>query len=164
MVFYLEKKAEELKRLQSRKAIWECRPFVETVSRSKRSEVSKVDGSGEDTMSVPIKIINAVAPIPTMYIWAPIQQNFMVTLILYLTSFKIKVLIFHHLISFKVDDETVLHNIPYMGDEVLDQDGSFIEELLKNYDNKVHDDDAANFLDDQVFVDLVHALVPFQVM
>jgi len=76
--FYTEKKAEELKRLLSRKAIWESRPFVETVSRSKRSEVSKVDGIGEETMSVPIKIINAVAPIPTMYIWAPIQQNFMV--------------------------------------------------------------------------------------
>lgn len=77
-MFYVEKKTEELKRLQSRKAIWECRPYIETVSRSKRSEVSKVDGIGEDVMSVPIKIINAVAPIPTMYIWAPIQQNFMV--------------------------------------------------------------------------------------
>lgn len=74
-----EKKAEELKRLQSKKAIWECRPHVETVSRSKRSEVSKVDGVGDDIMSVPIKIINAVAPVPTMYIWAPIQANFMVT-------------------------------------------------------------------------------------
>jgi len=80
-IFYFlptDKKAEELKRLLSRKAIWECRPFIETVSRSKRSEVSKVDGIGEETMSVPIKIINAVAPIPTMYIWAPIQANFMV--------------------------------------------------------------------------------------
>lgn len=79
-IFCVEKKAEELKRLQSKKAIWECRPYIETVSRSKRSEVSKVDGVGEDSMSVPIKIINAVAPIPTMYIWAPIQQNFMVIL------------------------------------------------------------------------------------
>lgn len=75
---YLDKKAEELKRLQSKKAVWECRPYVEAVPRSKRSEVTKVDGVGEDTMSVPIKTINAVAPIPTMYIWAPIQQNFMV--------------------------------------------------------------------------------------
>jgi histone-lysine N-methyltransferase EZH2 len=112
--------------------VWVCSEDPPAHSQFiRRAEARDKDGQ---IQSFPIKIISAVNPIPNKYTWAPIQQNFM------------------------VEDETVLHNIPYMGDEVLDQDGVFIEELIRNYDGKVHGDREGGYIENDLYMDLVAAL------
>ncbi|XP_075894902.1 histone-lysine N-methyltransferase EZH1 isoform X4 [Nelusetta ayraudi] len=88
---------------------------------------------GFKAQAIAMRPLSTVAGIPFMYSWSPLQHNFM------------------------VEDETFLHNIPYMGDEVLEQDEAFLEELIDNYDG-VHGDREGGFISDEVFKELVEAL------
>uniref|UniRef100_A0A8C5C9A0 [histone H3]-lysine(27) N-trimethyltransferase n=1 Tax=Gadus morhua TaxID=8049 RepID=A0A8C5C9A0_GADMO len=89
--------------------------------------------TGFKTQVTPLRTLTTVAGIPFMYSWSPLQHNYM------------------------VEDETFLHNIPYMGDEVLEQDEAFLEELIDNYDG-VHGDREGGFINDEIFKELVEAL------
>ena len=86
---------------------------------------------------VPVSSLPSVPSLPHCNAWCASQQNFL------------------------VEDETVLHNIPYMGEEVLEKDEAFIEELIKNYDGKIHDgqlEEGESELCDEVLVELVAAM------
>ncbi|XP_009893427.1 PREDICTED: histone-lysine N-methyltransferase EZH1 [Charadrius vociferus] len=93
---------------------------------------------GFPSQTLYMRTLNTVALVPIMYSWSPLQQNFM------------------------VEDETVLCNIPYMGDEVKEEDETFIEELINNYDGKVHGEEemisGSVLISDAVFLELVNAL------
>lgn len=83
---------------------------------------------------VPIRIMFNVPPMPTMYSWAEIGQNFL------------------------AEDETVLHHIPY----VPDNDLKFIEDLLEScYEGKLQSDVRQPTITDDVLVEVVQALFGF---
>lgn len=96
-------------------------------SMMRRAHIEAVD----KTWAIPIRIMFNVPPMPTMYTWAEVGQNFL------------------------AEDETVLHNIPYVPDAQLD----FVGELLANYDGKVHSDQEQPSITDDVLVEVISNLL-----
>ncbi|CAG0889949.1 unnamed protein product [Cyprideis torosa] len=131
-----DKLLEAQTRWESNRVVWKCDPKPPPHVAS-MPKVTVTLSTGE-TQSAPLRHTNNAPSVPCMFSWTPVRQNFM------------------------VEDETVLHNIPYMGDEVIDKDGNFIEELLKNYDGKVHGQaESLGYLDDDIFVKLVDRLIMY---
>lgn len=128
-------KRNQLQKGEKQQVVPEISPAEHLPSTRKSSVYS---GFGHGTQHTVLRTLYTVQSLPQFFTWSPLQQNYM------------------------VEDETVLHNIPYMGEEVLDQDGSFIEELIKNYEGRVHNtpehvfDEAA--LTDDLLLQLVDAL------
>lgn len=85
-------------------------PKQKIVMRKAKIDITDSTGEIKTCRRIPIRTMFAVQPMPTMYSWAQLGRNYL------------------------AEDEHVLHNIPY----VEDHDTEFIEELLDNYDHKVH--------------------------
>jgi hypothetical protein len=75
--------------------------------------------------------------IPTVCAWVPLQRNMF------------------------VEDETILKYIPYIGDDHTKNDEEFIEQLIDDYDGRVHGG-IGGHMSDEMFVDLVNSLVKYQ--
>jgi hypothetical protein len=91
--------------------------------------------SGARGLVLPSTVLKPVAPVPAYRSWSQLQSNFL------------------------VEDEKILYNIPYMGEQVIDEDTDFIEDLIEDYDGHVHNDGSnMEKLDNSDLVALVDSL------
>ncbi|KAI7692970.1 Histone-lysine N-methyltransferase E(z), partial [Sarcoptes scabiei] len=92
----------------------------------------KLTENGKESYKIDLYYLSKIPPTPTMYVWAAVQRNI------------------------HVEDETTLHHIPYMDDEFIVKEGEFYEELITNYDGKLHT--GKDNLTDDILADLVDSL------
>ncbi|KAK0163446.1 hypothetical protein PV327_007125 [Microctonus hyperodae] len=137
----LDVKSEDDKELQEKGVSWTVKDNIPRhESCMKKAVVTNLhdEDNGNDDDDVDTCIINtipAIPPIPRMHAWTSTQQNIL------------------------ADDETVLHNIPFMGNNMYEESEKFIDELIKCYDGKVHGE--SDFLDDTLFIELVNILINY---
>lgn len=90
---------------------------------------------------LPLQSIPDVVQLPKMQMWAPLHKNIM------------------------GGNETELLYIPYIGDKEIN--GDFLDQMDAVYDGHVHGDDEDSddevYLDNETFVELVNALLKYQV-
>ena len=70
---------ENQKKWENSKASWSCnQDWPSHVPCMKKAKPEHGAGVQVEQKPIPVKILNAVVPVPTMYSWATLQQNFMV--------------------------------------------------------------------------------------
>lgn len=117
----LNEKLVETRREQRNQIVFKAATFEAVGDESvTRTQKLKVIGSMIKLQTVACCVLPFTSFVPCMYGWDSIQTNFL------------------------CEDETYLHNIPYMGDDLLDKESNFIDELIKNYEGRVHDNNVNN--------------------
>ena len=113
----------------------DCSVFDSTPSV--KLSVTNIRSRTTEIQEVPQVIAPSMQSLPGCNTWVSTQQNIL------------------------VKDEKELQNIPYLGEEELDKDSSFIDELLTSYDNKVHDScdgSEEEEIQDEILVELVEVM------
>ncbi|XP_074112101.1 histone-lysine N-methyltransferase E(z)-like isoform X2 [Cotesia typhae] len=100
-------------------------------------DIAKIEYVDENVEAQNCSIVelDPVKAIPSSYFWTPIKENV------------------------RVDDEVVLNNLPYMENEILKDDDTFLVDLLIHYNGKIHGRSGA--LDDDIFLELVKSLMKY---
>ncbi|ODM92914.1 Histone-lysine N-methyltransferase E(z) [Orchesella cincta] len=96
---------------------------------------------GREYQCIPVTTLSHVSQIPPVLDWTAIPHNL------------------HE------DDGKFLTNIPFLGDEFIDKDAKFIDEMVTLYEGKVHEaKDSSSFkkMDDEVLYTLIQALMKIE--
>jgi len=84
--------------------------------------------------------LNHIQPLPRYTDWTPIPYNI------------------------RENESKYLTNIPYLGDELIDRDSNYLQDVLGLYDWKIEEDAHTKKIDDEVFFSLITELMTLEML